>query len=92
MACQLMSGHHLLFRPSRKCSKLIISAALPPRSRASPAPQIRIRLAHPDPVITTLACVSNRHYYYYYYYYMYTVQDRTFYAKINKIPGSFGKL
>ena len=39
--CQLMSGHLLRFRPSRKCSKLIISAALPPRSRASPAPQIR---------------------------------------------------
>ena len=41
MACQPMSGHHLRFRPSRKCSKLIISAALPPRSRAYPAPQIR---------------------------------------------------
>ena len=41
MACQPMSGHHLRFRPSRKCSKLIISAALPPRSRACPAPQIR---------------------------------------------------
>ena len=39
--CQPMSGHHLCFRPSRKCSKLIISAALPPRSRACPAPQIR---------------------------------------------------
>ena len=32
MACQLMSGHHLPFRLSRICSKLIISAALPPRS------------------------------------------------------------
>ena len=41
MACQPMSGHHLPFRPSRKCSKLIIFAALPSRSRASPAPQIR---------------------------------------------------
>ena len=41
MACQPMSGHHLRFRPSRKCSKLIISAALPPRSRACPVPQIR---------------------------------------------------
>ena len=36
-----MSGHHLPFRLSRKCSKFIISAALPPRSRAIPAPQIR---------------------------------------------------
>ena len=52
-------------RLSRKCSKLIISAALSPRSRASPAPQIRFGWAHPDPVIMTLACVSNRHYYYY---------------------------
>ena len=41
MACLPMSGHPLRFRPSRKCSKLIISAALPPRSRACPAPQIR---------------------------------------------------
>ena len=41
MACQPMSGHHLRSRPSKKCSKLIISAALPPRSRAYPAPQIR---------------------------------------------------
>ena len=41
MACLPMSGHHLRFRPSRKCSKLIISAALQPRSRACPAPQIR---------------------------------------------------
>ena len=65
MVCQPMSGHHLPFRLSRKCSKLIISTALPPRSRASPAPQIRFGWAHPEPVIMTLACVSNRHYYYY---------------------------
>ena len=60
MACQPVSGHHLPFRLSRKCSKLIISAALPPGSRASPAPQIRFGWA----VIMTLACVSNHHYYY----------------------------
>ena len=46
-------------------SKLIISAALPPRSRASLAPQIRSGWAHPDPIIMTLACVSNYHYYYF---------------------------
>ena len=59
-----MSGHLLPFRLSRKCSKLITSAALLPRSRVSPAPQIRFGWAHPGPVITNLACVSNRHYYY----------------------------
>ena len=62
-ACQPMSGHHLPFRPSRKCSKLI-SAAILPRSRASPVPQIHFDWAHPDPVIMNLACVLNRHYYY----------------------------
>ena len=31
------------------------------------APQIRFGWAHPNPVIMTLACVSNRHYYYYYF-------------------------
>ena len=71
MACQLMSGHHLPFRLSRKCSKRIISAALSPRSRASSAPQIRFAWAHPDPAVTTLAGVSNRYYYYYYYYHWY---------------------
>ena len=32
------------------------------------APQICVGWAHQDPVITTLACISNRHYYYYYYF------------------------
>jgi len=52
MACQLMSGHHHLpFRLSRKCSKLIISAAIPLRSRANPAPRIHFGWAHLDLVI-----------------------------------------
>ena len=49
MACQPMSGHHLPFWPSRKCSKLIISAALPPRSRASSCASDSFRLGPPGP-------------------------------------------
>ena len=44
-----MSGHHLPFRLSRKCSKLIISAALPPRSRASSCASDSFRLGPPGP-------------------------------------------
>ena len=44
--------------------KPIISVqTFPPRSHAIPAPQIRFGWAHQDPVIMTLACVSNRHYF-----------------------------
>ena len=41
------------------------------RSLASFTLQIRVDLAHPDPVIKTMEWVSNRYYYYYYYYYYY---------------------
>ena len=45
----------------------------PQPSHLGHVPVLRLRFvfgwAYPDPVLMTLACVSNRHYYYYYYYY-----------------------
>ena len=43
-----MSGHHLPFRLSRKCSKLIISAVLPPSSRSALS-AFSFRLGPPGP-------------------------------------------
>ena len=51
------------FHTFKKMLKTHISATLPLRSQASPASQIRFGWALPDPVIMTLACVSNRHYF-----------------------------
>ena len=51
MACQPMSVHHLPFRLSRKCSKLIISTALP-RSHLGHVPVLRLRFVSAGPTRT----------------------------------------